>query len=168
MWASRANFFRTMLRVSSTSVTNFPIVARDFSNSNAVQFDTCGGVLDLPQTRHRGEADGLVEEPYWLETVACLVRKLGKGDTFTVFFGSSYRFHGQIRDAGIEVTFNKIHHWFPAEFDSYVCLRSQAGDETYIFEFWASKLEDTQGCCGHFRCFRGLKAPRGPETEGKM
>jgi TATA-binding protein-associated factor Taf7 len=35
----------------------------------------------------------------------------------------------------MEAAFNKIHHRFPTEFDSYVCLRSQAGDETYIFEF---------------------------------
>jgi hypothetical protein len=116
-------------KLLSNDVESFKYVRNELSNRREgffmqFEFDTCGGVLDLPQTGYRREAHGLVEEPYRPQTVACLVRKLGKRNAFAVFFSSGDRFHGQIRDAGIEVSFNKIHHRFPTKFDSYVCLRS--------------------------------------------
>src|SRR5574344_998426 len=49
------------------------------------EFDTCGGVLDLPQTRHRGEAHGLVEEPYRPQTAACLTKNGVKGTLLLCF-----------------------------------------------------------------------------------
>ncbi|MFA6727751.1 MAG: hypothetical protein WCS17_05995, partial [Prevotella sp.] len=82
-----------------------------------------------------------------------------KGTLLLCFLAKVISLDGAVWDAGTEEAFDEIHHRFSVEFDSYICLRPQADNETHIFEFRGSEFEDTKGHSDRFWCFRGLKAP---------
>ena len=60
------------------------------------EFDTMGGVLDLPRKGCRREAHGLAEEPYRPETDACLVVEQRERYPFAVFSCSGHSLDGAI------------------------------------------------------------------------
>ena len=143
----RANFFRTMLRVSITSVTNFPIVARIFKlecSSNLTPAEVFSIYAD-----DTVEAHGLVEEPYRPQTAACLV-ELGKGTLLLCFFSSGDRFHGPIWSPELRQRSTKF------IIDSYKLTvtydRKQRRD---VYSNFQPLNSDTRGCGGRFRCFWG-------------